>query len=132
MSEQEGPTKDQLDFSKRISEAIEKSIHYFIDKQELKDKLNDVVVCLNWKPDYQSQPIPKMVIETLRDPKSPDYDPIRQALEISDIMNMGSVHVLRQFLFGLIRQNQEMSQQLQQMAGLQAHKPDLKIIVPGQ
>lgn len=100
--------------------------------EKYKGQINDMALIVNWTPENHQKPYPKLVVETLRDVNAPDYDPIRQSLELSDLLSMGGTHITRQLLFQFMKENHEMQAALEQAQPQNPGKPDLKIIVPGQ
>lgn len=120
---------DDQQFAKEFAQDIETFLKPLCEKY--KKKVSDFVVLVNWEQDLRQKPYPKMIIETLRDSQSRDFDPVRQALEVSNLMNMGCMQTMQQTLF---RTLQDLNSLVQQMQGQMPPTPKggPKIIVPGR
>lgn len=111
-------------FAAEFSADIEAALKPIGEKYKM--QVSDIAIVVNWVAEQRQKPYPKLIIETMRDPQSPDFDPIRQSLELSELLNMSSMQISRQTLF---RTLQDMGQMHQQLEALQ-NKP--KLVIPGQ
>jgi len=98
-------------FAKEFAQDIETFLKPLCEKY--KGRVADFVVLVNWEQELRQKPYPKMIIETLRDVQSSGFDPIRQALETSSLMNMGCMQTLQQALFRTVQDLNGVVQQLQ-------------------
>lgn len=97
-------------------------------------KLEDAALVINWSDELKRQPVPKMIVETFRDDKTGQFDPVMQTLEISDLLTFGSSQMLRQLVSVLMQQNIMLQQRLSAVsdATIQEALSKPKLIVPGQ
>jgi hypothetical protein len=93
-----------------FSADVEAALRPLADKY--KGKILDFAIAVNWEQSLRPKPFPKLIIETLRDAKAPDFDPIRQALELNEILNLSGVQVMRNILFHTLQQMGEASKQI--------------------
>lgn len=123
------PTPEQLEqqkFAQQFSKDMEVALHAVAAKY--KGMIQDIVVVINWTHENHQKPYPKLIVETLRDVNDPSHDPIRQTLELGDLLNMGGQHVVRNTLFNVLQQNHELSMKLTE----QAASAGPKLVIPGQ
>lgn len=99
------PTEEQAkneEFSKQFSNEIELALKGIAEKY--KGMLQDFAVIVNWTHENHQKPFPKLVIASMRAP-GPDYDPVRQALELGDLLNMGGTHLVRNMMFHFMQES---------------------------
>ena len=120
-------TPEEKAFTEQFGKDLEAAIQTLADKYS--SMVLDFAITVNWTPENHQKPYPKLIVQTLRDPKTTPFDPVRQAMEISDLLNLGGVHVIRQALGRVLQQNSALRNEVQKLANSEAQS---KIIVPGQ
>jgi len=116
MSEQEAATAAEHEkFTQQFSKDLEQAMHSLATKY--KGQVQDFAVVVNWTHENHQKPYPKLLIETLRDVNAPGFDPIRQAMELNDLLSMGANHVLRNTLYQVMQQANDATQLLAALQG---------------
>ena len=106
MSEQTQVSPEDQQLSQEVIKDLEAALKPFAEKY--KDRVQDLVAVLNWTPEYMVRATPKLIVETFRQVNSSDFNPMRQALELHDLLCSGSSHILKQLVQHLMQVNQQL------------------------
>ena len=118
-------------FAKEFSDYIQEMSKRLNNKYP--GKILDMAFIVNWVPELIKEPVPKLIVETFR-PQDKDFDPVKQTMEISDLLGYGSQQMVRQLLSIILQQNVLMQQRLSQMADATLSKalgPQAPQVPPG-
>ena len=124
MSASQQVSAEDQQLSQEVTKALEEALKPFAEKY--RDKVQDLVMVMNWTPEYMARAVPKLVVETFRQVNNPEFNPMRQALELHDLLASGSSHILKQLVTHLLQVNQ----QLFAVANPQPEKPGPRLVVP--
>jgi hypothetical protein len=124
MSAQPQVSPEDQQLSQEVTKDLEAALKPFAEKY--KGRVQDLVAVLNWTPEYMARATPKLIVETFRQVNSPDFNPMRQAMELHDLLSSGSSHILKQLVGHLMQVNQ----QLYAAANPQQEPPGPRLITP--
>lgn len=122
----EAPKDQELDkkFSDEFSADVEAALRPLAEKY--KGKILDMAIAINWEQPLRQKPFPKLIVETMRNTHAPEFDPIRQALELSEILNMSGMQVVRNALFRTLQDLGALHNQLMTQTAMTSGAPPPK------